>query len=195
MLLNGEVLRPVDVSRLERVFERDGVLRWADDNVIGNCRIGVSLNTLLQNLSTGKQDKKMTASLDLQGAIKLSELVRLYDGEAYILWFDGSRCEATIVLKQGCTPIDQLRAWAHALLLAQRTRMKRSERERQPKDDGSGSDDQVLLLADLRSTMEEVRKKFETDEERLRDVGWDLSVATLETRASMRVLIRSQKEK
>lgn len=185
VLQHGKVLRPADVSKKERIFERDGVLRWADDQIIGHCSIGVTLAKLLRSL--GGRGHKRTGSLDLQ-AIKMSDLMGLYDDEAYILWF--AQSEAMIVLKQGCTPIDHLKAWSHALILAQRTRAK--EAQSQPEDDGSSSEDR---LAELRSTLQETRRLFDTYEEKLGASGWDLNIAALETRAGTRIVIESNKDK
>ncbi|KAF2656811.1 DUF647-domain-containing protein, partial [Lophiostoma macrostomum CBS 122681] len=182
VLQNGQVLRPNDVSKQERVFERDGVLRWADDHRLGHCSIGVTLGSLMRSL--GPQHGR-TGSVDMQ-TIKLSELMLVFRDEAYILWFDRSKSqfEAMIALKQDCTPVDQLKAWAHALVLAQRlrSRAKASPRE---KDDG---------LEDLRSSLDEVRRTFDTLVEGLKGAGWDLEIAALETRAGTRVVVTSNGE-
>jgi hypothetical protein len=178
VLQSGNVLRPSDVSKRERIFERDGVLRWADDHLIGHCSIGVTLGTLMRSL--GPQHGR-TGSLNMQ-TIKLSELMLVFKDEAYILWFDHKQSEAMIVLKQDCTPLDQLKAWTHALLLAQRLRAKASPPE---KNDG---------LADLRSSLDEVGRTFDTLAERLRGAGWDLEIAALETRAGTRATVTSNEE-
>lgn len=172
ILQDGRILSPTEVSKRERVFEREGVLRWADDGIIGHCRIGVTMQTMLGHM--GPRHER-TGSLDLQ-AIKLSDLMRLYEYETYILWF--APTEALIVLKQGCTPIDQLKAWTQALLLVRREWVKASDR----KPDTSGE-----RFAELRSTVEETAKVFDTYAAQLRDVGWDLDVAALETRAGKRI--------
>jgi hypothetical protein len=171
MLESGRVFTPLEVSKRERVFERDGVLRWADDTVIGHCKIGVTMQTLvsLVGLRHGH-----TGSLNMQ-AIKMSELIHLYEGEGYIFW--KSQLDAVIVLKQGCTPVDQLKAWTQALLFSQ---MERTDCK--PEDDTSGD-----RLAELRSTLEKTQQIFNTYETKLRDVGWDLDIAALETRAGTRI--------
>jgi hypothetical protein len=106
----------------------------------------------------------------------------VFKDEAYILWFDHKQPEAMIVLKQDCTPLDQLKAWTHALLLAQRLRAKASPLE---KNDG---------LADLRSSLDEVGRTFDTLAERLRGAGWDLEIAALETHAGTRATVTSNEE-
>lgn len=181
VLQSGHILSPTDVSRQERIFERDGVLRWADDRLIGHCRIGVTMGTMLSHI--GGPSHKRTGSRNVQ-AIKLSDLMRLYSDEAFICWCSGS--DAVIVLKQGCTPTDQLKAWMQALLLAQNAKQKPPDRK--PDDDTSGE-----LLAELRSTLEKAQKTFDTYADRLRSAGWDLDVAALETRAGKRVECETKK--
>lgn len=182
MLHHGVVLQPADVSKRERIFEQDGVLRWADDQIIGHCSIGVTLKTLLSRMG---QSHKRTGAFEMQ-AIKLSELMGVYDDEPYVLWYD--QREAVIVLKQGCSPLDQLRAWAHALVVAQKARLGETQQKPKPDDDGSTSS-QHQLMAELRSALQETRKLFATFTDKARGAGWDLEVAALETRAGTRVVI------
>ncbi|KAF1973192.1 DUF647-domain-containing protein [Bimuria novae-zelandiae CBS 107.79] len=179
LLQDGRILSPPEVSTRERIFERDGVLRWTDDSILGHCRIGVSLENLISQ--TGQRHRR-SGSLHMQ-AIKLSDIVRLYQDEGYLLWSCGSN--AMIVLKQDCTPTDQLKAWTQALLLA-----RRRTQDSKPKDgehDTSGA-----LLAELRSALEEAQKLFNTYESQLRDAGWDLDVAVLETRPGVRIQIETK---
>lgn len=174
-----EVLSPSDVSKRERVFERDGVLRWANDEIVGYCRIGVSLHTLL---SLFGRRHRLTGSLDLQG-IKMSELLDIFADEAYILWPASPDYEALIVLKDGCAPIDQLKAWAHALLLARKRRRGRGSGGKQDDSDVSVV---TARLAELRLTLKDTQDLLIKYAEALRDKGWDLNVAVLETRAGTR---------
>jgi hypothetical protein len=181
MLQHGSVLSPTEVSQRERIFERDGVLRWADDRILGHCQIGVSLGTLLGRV--GKRHKR-TGSLDLH-SVKLSELISVFAPEAYMLWFDDSDDEATIMLKEGCTPVDQHKAWAHALLLAQRLRIGVPKDER-GKDDTSSTEGG---LAEMIRTLGEVNEHFAEYTAMLELKGWDLNVAAMETRAGSRAQI------
>jgi hypothetical protein len=181
LLQHGSVLSPRDVSQRERIFERDGVLRWADDIVLGTCRIGVPLEMLLNCI--GRRHTR-TGSLELH-AIKLSDLMDIFANEAYILWFADSDHEAIVVLKEGCSPLDHLKAWAHALLLA---RELRSNVVRDAQDPGDKSLAQGRLAATRRTldTADELFRKFVPA---LEHKGWDLHVASLETRAGVRAQI------
>jgi hypothetical protein len=184
ILQDGVVLSPLEVSQRERIFERDGVLRWVDGRIIGHCRIGVSLETLLRRMG---QRHKRTRSLELQ-TLKMSEVTDIFINEAYILWFADNNYEAMVVLKEGCTPIDQLKAWAHALLLA--FKLQGRIRTHKPADD----DDAVPAngrLALTRSTLEEANGMFMDQIAVLEGKGWDLGIAALETRAGTRCFLGS----
>jgi hypothetical protein len=186
MFQHATILGPSDVSQRERIFERDGAFRWVDDTVIGHCRIGVPLDLLLSRMG---QRHKRTGSLHLH-AIKLPELMDIFADEQYILWFADTAYEALIVLKEECTPIDQLKAWAHALLLARRVRGQESGGQLE-NDDASAAQ---KSLAELRATLEETREMWKKYAKVLEQEGWDLGVAALETRAGSRVQI-GRKEK
>lgn len=180
---HGSVLSPLEVSLRERIFERDGVLRWNDGSVLGSCSIGVSLEALLRNL--GRQHKR-TGSLDLQHT-KLADLMNVFAEEAYLLWFVNSKREAFIVLKEGCTPIDQLKAWAHALLLAHHAQ-HHSSGHKSEIDDAESADPQLTVM---RSTLEKVGRIFAVHAVVLEEKGWDLSIAAMETRAGSRAHVHS----
>jgi len=177
---NGTVLSPADVSSQERIFETDGALRWTDDSVIGRCKIGISLNLLLNHM--GRRHKR-TGSLDLH-AMKLSDLTDIFADEQYILGFSDADYEASIVLKEGCAPVNQLKAWAQALLLAQRVRSQSLEQ-----DDASPG----RRLADLRRTLKDANEVFDKYAKVLEGEGWDLDVAALETRAGSRIQLETRK--
>ncbi|KAF2269277.1 DUF647-domain-containing protein [Lojkania enalia] len=192
VLQSGAVLRPQQVSSLERIFERDGVLRWAadGDQILGRCCIGVTLSTLLARMGASR---RRTGSRELQD-IKLSELMQVYRDCAYILWYD--RSEACIVLKDGASPSDQVTAWAQALLLAHRARrhVKAAKGPWEPnvgQDDTSVSATEGGILAELRFTRKEASKMFDAHAGRLREAGWDLEIAALETKTGTRVEIES----
>ncbi|KAJ4352675.1 hypothetical protein N0V95_004059 [Ascochyta clinopodiicola] len=180
LLQQGKVLSPKEVSDTERVFERDGVLRWVDDGIAGYGRIGVSLQVLLSRLGT-RHDR--TGSMTLE-TVKVPELLDVYAAEGYLLWYAELHSEALIVLKKDCTVVDQLRAWTHALLLAQRRR------------DGSASLDMSVSgrLTELRLTLAETQRVFGQYVGPLQDKGWDLSVAALETRAGVRAVIDTKED-
>jgi hypothetical protein len=166
------------------VFEQDGVLRWCGGEVVGWARIGVEFREVLGRI--GAQHSTGTGSLHLQG-VGLEEVLDVFGDEKYVLWpAESSEQAALIVLKEGCTAVDQLKAWAHALLLAKRLRDGRLD------DDTSIPHDR--LLAELRQTLKDMREMFVNHVDTLREKGWDLNVAALETRAGTRAHIDSRKQ-
>lgn len=178
ILQDGKILSPKDVSERERVFESDGVLRWVDDSIIGSCRIGVSLQVLLRSFGAVHS---RTKSLDLE-MMRVAELLEIFVAEGYILWFSEIHAETLIVLKKDCTAIDQLKAWAHALLIAQR------RRNTSDNFDASASGQ----LTELRHTLTKMREVFNQYVGPLQDKGWSLSVAALQTRAGVRAVIETK---
>jgi len=180
MIQHEKALDPTEVSKRERIFERDGVLRWTDGQVVGYGRIGVKLQTLLERLAPSHEK---TRSVRLE-AVELSELMKLYKDESYILWFDVSTSEAFIVLKQGSTPNTQLKAWTQALLVAWRAK-KATKQPLASRESGAESP-----LSELHLTLRQIRETFEEYAERLRTAGWDLDIAALETRSGTRTVIK-----
>jgi len=172
LLAYDKVLAPQDVSRRERIFERDGVLRGVHDQVIGYGRIGVSFQQLIRAMSRGNHT---TGSVTLHGN-ELARLVDLYRSELYILWFDWEVSTVYILLKQGTTAQSQLKAWCQGLLLAQRATENSDEKE---------SD--TLRFAALVSSLEQTSKGFDEYTERLRAASWDLEISALETRSGTRL--------
>jgi hypothetical protein len=170
LISHDRVPTPQQVSKRERIFERDGVLRWDDDQIIGHGHIGVSLARLIRRLGV---------SNDSTGAVhivpqKLSRLVNLYKDEGYVLWFDFSSSTAFIALKQGSSFQTQLKAWCQGLLIA---------KELQKGKDGSHTD-VFPIIAD---TFARTTKMFEEYPRRLGAEGWDLNIAALETHSGTRL--------
>lgn len=176
LLAYDKVLSPQDVSRRERIFERDGVIRGSHGQVIGYCRIGVSLQQLMKAMSRGP--RTTTGSVTLHGN-ELARLVEIYKSETYILWFNWELSTAYILLKQGTTTQAQLKAWSQGLLLAQRAA-----------ENSGGKDSDNLQFAALVASLEQTSKRFDEDTERLRAAGWDLDISALETRSGTRLVCK-----
>ncbi|KNG52312.1 duf647 domain-containing protein [Stemphylium lycopersici] len=188
LIQDGVVLSPHEVSARERIFEKTGVLRWSDGEVLGKCRIGVSLQELLGRIGT---QHKQSGSVALRG-LQTSDLLDIFITEAYVLWPATTADEALIVLKAGCGPIDQLRAWAHALLLAKRARSGDGSSGSKPDDGASpkaAKGDLNAELAELTRTLKDVRAMFERYGDVMREKGWDLGAAAMETKAGTRLQV------
>ncbi len=172
------VLSPEEVSKRERIFERDGVLRWKGWHVLGYCKIGLPLRLVLRSLVIRTEP---TGSVR-NPAIGLSRIWDLYHDEDYLLWYDSSKRKAMIVLKDEASPTSQLKAWAQALLVAQR-RHRHVETERKVSVD----EDTFTVL---RATLTDVSRTFENHLQRLRTAGWDVDTAALETSSGRRIMIK-----
>ncbi|KAF2085924.1 DUF647-domain-containing protein, partial [Saccharata proteae CBS 121410] len=176
LIQHDEALTPQEVSKRERIFERGGALRWTDGRVIGRCRIGVRLDEVVGRL--GVRDER-TQSVRTN-ATALSGLLRVFQHESYVLWFDASAREAAIVLKQDSSPVSQLKGWTTALLLL----LGASERQashgsQQPLGAGDGD---VEVESMLREALKRTNEVFDGFATRLAEAGFDLQVAALETR-------------
>lgn len=221
LLAYDKILSPQQVSQRERIFElRDGALRWADDQVIGRCRIGVRLAELVARLPGAEAGapaaaRKTGAVVRDAGAsaktMSLSTLLKVFEHESYLLWFDSARSEALIVLKQSCEPAAQLQAWTQALLLASRHGAaaggRRGAAATQTLGPQSATSQQGLRQAaeehgrvndvetELRLTLEQTRQMFGggsgSAKKRLEAAGWDLSIAALETHSGTRAGVRA----
>ncbi|KAF1990957.1 DUF647-domain-containing protein [Aulographum hederae CBS 113979] len=181
LLEDDKVLTPIEVSRRERIFERDGALRWMAGPVFGFCKIGVKFQALLLHLATESQ---RTGSMRV-AKTELAALVELFRNENYMLWYDDSTAEAVIVLKEGITTESQLKAWCHALSLARRV-------SHQPGTTANVANTQQALIAHVAATLKDTTTDFDAYARRLRAAGWDLEVAALETHSGYR-LARSPK--
>jgi hypothetical protein len=168
----GKLLTPNEVSSQERIFERDGVLRWRGGNVLGYCEIGVSLRRILDLIGTADQSTGSYKFPETQSSARLLEEFRDDD---YIMWYDDSRKTFLIVLKATSNTITQLHAWLHALLLAKALFGR----------DFTKGDS--ILDAIIQSHVELRRLNTRSLYERLPAAGWDVETGALETRSGTRI--------
>lgn len=169
---HDRVLSPKQVSAKERIFERDGILRDADDKCLGYCKIGVPASELLKRL--GKTDR-LTKATNLSDG-RLMQLLDLFEEESYIVYPERPSDTACILLKRGSDTAGQLKAWYHALLLVRQAE--------------HGSEGEKGSMDAVRRTLVAVRKDWGKVQARLADAGWDLDTAALETTSGSRVSIQ-----
>ncbi|PYH71417.1 RUS1 family protein [Aspergillus vadensis CBS 113365] len=190
-----KTLTPAHVSKQEKIFEIDGILRWSSSTTtppqpLGYCRIGISLQQFLSSsaLST-------TSFKSLRTPIPMPQLTTLFSKEEYILYLTTNRSSskknptwhANILLKNTTTSQSQLKAWAHALLAA-RVLLTSSAAAA----DSINTSDQIGSTMDvLHRTLEFLNEgsRFDRYTTVLTDNGWDLSIAALETRSGRRVVV------
>lgn len=165
------VLSPAQVAAREAIFERDGVLRWSSAAaagpapVLGVCRIGVSVGEFLRWLGGAGR-----------AGVPLGRLQEAFRAEAYILFLAGGN--AAILLKRGCTPRAQLKAWMHALLAA-----------RVLGDMHEAGDETERVVGVVESTLRFLdQTRVDGYLDALTRAGWDVDLAALETRPGRRII-------
>ncbi|GAB1195366.1 hypothetical protein APSETT444_004624 [Aspergillus pseudonomiae] len=178
-----QIPTPAQVSKQERVFETDGILRWfsapSTQHRVGTCRIGVSLEQFLAPSAT------RTGSGSLKTSTPMSHLSSLFSSEDYLLFLHRNRhsWDARILLKTSSTTQSQLKAWMHALLAA---RVLCSSAEKKRTQD---STEVEYITYTISETLTYLNEKSRMDQymSALTQAGWDLDVAALETRSGRRV--------
>lgn len=164
-------LSPEEISLQERIFERDGVLRWRGGKVLGYCLMGVPLRQVLE---------LFTAPDNITGSYKGAELKdaeRLLDEfeeDGYILWYNSSKRTFLIVLEASSSVTTQFHAWVHALVLA--------------KQIDQGLKDVSVLDAVIQSHSELKTISTEIFGLKLKEAGWDVETGALETRSGTRIM-------
>jgi Vitamin B6 photo-protection and homoeostasis len=175
LLAIDKVLRPKQVSALEWIFERDGVLRWNDGVKIGHCKIGVGLDAFVRLLGDCNARSRSTTMRE----VSLIEILTVFAEEEYLMWPDFLSRTEWIVLKQGCNARSQLKAWCHGLLLAKEI----SGLEHVP----NGRE----LLGMVKKSLDQTTNSFGGYAQRLEAAGWDLDVAALETQSGARAVVKA----
>lgn len=168
----GIVLTPEEASHQERIFEWDGILRWKGRSLSAKARIGIPFRELLDSLAPSYQTTGSVKSPDVEAAT----LAKLYRKEGYVMWYSKSQRCAYIVLKEGASPSAQLRGWAHALWVVQSLHDNSTRGSLHPQD--------VLTLS---SALESLSERWEDFLNELKQKGWDLEIASLETSSGTRI--------
>ena len=148
--------------------------------VIGNDALSRILNSL------SLQHNRYNDSKELYEP-SISDILSIFKEEQYILWYP-RRTQILIALKEGITPVQQLKAWAHALLLAKAwLEWVLSFPERLGNGDSLHAEAELMEI--IASTLEQVNRDWKVIEEGLRRNGWDVDTASLETGEGTRVKV------
>ncbi|KAH8422888.1 uncharacterized protein LDX57_000644 [Aspergillus melleus] len=179
-------LSPAEVTKQERIFETDGILRWSSirspsTSRIGFCRIGLSFQQFLASSSS------YASSGSLKTHLPVSQLSSLFREESYMLMlrYTNQTCYADILLKNTSTVQAQLKAWAHALLAVRvlSTSLKGGT---------AISIDRVLNILSTTLNFLNDNGRFEQYLQALTHVGWDVNLGALETKPGRRVINENQ---
>ncbi|KAL7274991.1 hypothetical protein RUND412_002085 [Rhizina undulata] len=177
------ILTPQEVAKCERIFERDGVLRW-NSEVLGYAEIGVKLEVLVRSLEIQTRRPQEAQHSMEDSDVRLSDVAKVFQMQQYIMWHDVEKTRVMICLKSGITAPQQLKAWVHALIVAKEIR----DRIAQGGKTGPLISKKMTLDI-IEKALRVLSLSFEGSVERLRSAGWDLSTAALETRPGYRVAI------
>lgn len=178
-LAHDKVLTPEEVSRQERIFESDGVLRWkGSKRILGHAKIGVTLISLA-TLASGHS---VTGSIRIRTLVDMASLVEVYRHEEYMLWYEARSRTAYIVLKEGASSTSQLKAWTQALWIAHRHAAIQAT--------GDALDEMATSRL-TEATLKDLSSQWRGCLERLKKSGWDTEVASLETSSGTRIRIHA----
>ncbi|KAH8821217.1 vitamin B6 photo-protection and homoeostasis-domain-containing protein [Xylogone sp. PMI_703] len=201
----AKLLTPQTLSNHERIFEKDGILRWTTVNInthsstlrsliLGTCHIGVPFSRLLALLSPPSSGKR-----SYNPSTILPSILNLYTSQGYILWYDRKRTTFLIILKEGSDVRDQIRGWVHALYAAwvlYHLKKPLSPRDKDISRSGSSEEDDQALLHVFTQTMHVLTQVFSPDETgekdlftRLEESGWDITIGAMETMPGRRIAL------
>ena len=169
---------PDEISSYERVFERDGVLRWQRQRIISYAQIGVSLRKILDLVA---QSDGKTGSYTGPKSQDASKLMDIFKDESYILWYDQPHNRFLICLKFPSNTETQLHAWMHALFMAVQVQA------------GLGNHSVVEVLDSTRMNFRHWTETYKIFEN-LKRVGWDLNTAALETSSGTRIRVKDHEK-
>ncbi|KAL8663743.1 MAG: hypothetical protein Q9168_008041 [Polycauliona sp. 1 TL-2023] len=172
----ARILTPEEVAGQERIFEWDGVLRWKSSSPFAAARIGLRVQDLLASLAPAHG---RTGSIGDTEA-RLARLIRLYGQEEFLVWYDAPKRLGYITLKERATAESQLKAWALVLWIAHRHQHH-----------AAGPDATCAVFESSlemhRRTLQELSVQWHDCISRLRGAGWDLDIASLETKSGSRI--------
>jgi hypothetical protein len=173
---------PETISCQERVFERDGILRFQgwENGPVGYCRLGVSLQTLLEAI----RDPRYRTSAEIEE--ELGNLMSRFESsenggpshfeeEGFSIALD-RRCNTFLVLlAESATPRTICHAWLQALQFSQTLQSPSEGLDR---------------VEDLRRDQIVIDRLFPEMWRRLAENGWDLEVNGMETRSGTRISLQ-----
>lgn len=204
----GVMVTPGRAARLERIFERDGVLRWGESEVLGFARIGATFSELAASfhgaIASGGDGARGGGFPTVGGGghsrgglfpssrptITIHDIAKVFRNEKHLLWYDARKREVTICLKNDITSEEQLKAWVHALFVAKKIR-HHNDNNSEKKLSLSSPLTNEEILGVIETTLFDLGMSFATTVGQLRAVGWDLGTAALETKPGYRVGICS----
>ncbi|APA12446.1 hypothetical protein sscle_09g072160 [Sclerotinia sclerotiorum 1980 UF-70] len=176
---------PKDISRKERIFERDGAIRHIQGVVLGYCKVGVSLREILSSISSSPT---VSGSYKEETSSIITSLFKIYKNQGYVMWYSRRQNTFLVILKENTAPSVQLDAWFHAvwaLSVSSSPAVGNST---------NGSDQDILKWIEDSLRDSSLCKEKANLYEELRNKGWDLDTAAMEVRAGSRLVVSGGEE-
>jgi len=191
LLSHDKVLTPSQVSQKERIFERDGAMRTITGDIMGWCHIGMSFGQLVESIESNSASSGGTASIKVDRDC-LNRLLDIFkpDKARYIIWVDIEASRCWIVLRQGLSVCEQIKAW-YAAYVAMRMLLTENGQHvtRSTRSIGiERGQTAERTLGVLERAQSDVEMHFDLIEQRLRQAGWDMETAALETHSGTRIM-------
>ncbi|KAL8697571.1 MAG: hypothetical protein Q9201_007058 [Fulgogasparrea decipioides] len=181
-LEQDKVLSPKEVSLRERIFEWDGVLRWGSSSPFATARVGLPLRDLLTSMAPAHE--KTGSIRDAEA--RVVRLIQLYSQEKFLVWYDAPQRVGHIVFKEGAAAKCQLKAWALVLWISHRHLLAEESKGAHAT---SAMFESTLDLH--RTTLQELSSRWPDCVSRLGTGGWDVDIASLETRSGNRIRLQA----
>ena len=185
-LMRDKVPKPEDISKHERIFEQDGVLRDAKGNALGSCVFQSSIKPLFE--SQASQNRSTSGALSVN-ASWIEQLLDVFAKHKFVINItpstDKQHYNYQAFLKKGATTADCVAAWFTALAFAEAERsMRGSQTTGELYYSPTG---RKTLLRVLNLSVDGVQQLLKRYSDDLKALGWDLDNNALETRSSVRI--------
>lgn len=157
---------------IEEVGEKESVLGlWSAIDTKG-CRIGVTVEELFSTISRSDMLKDGFGSLSGKSEA-FSELLSMFQGEKYLMWFDRDTSNASVALKKDAQAADQMKAWVHVAMMQRLTKQE-------ARQNGYSS---------IKDTLSQVNRSWDELCKVLASAGWRLEMTNVEDGKGVRILI------
>ncbi|KAI0077116.1 DUF647-domain-containing protein [Panus rudis PR-1116 ss-1] len=179
------ILSPAEVAAREHLFGRENALLDSSSHscrIAGYATIGSPVSSILPPQNSIFRREFFSR---LRKSSWLSELLSIFSQERYIVWFDFSSSPLSckprfhILLKEGHTAEDHLKAWVFASDLATACSRSGSVYERTPAE----------LIQEVKMQMQLFDERFRGFVDALKSAGWDVDVPGLVSGSPKTVII------
>ncbi|KAK5054648.1 hypothetical protein LTR84_001539 [Exophiala bonariae] len=179
-ILHGHTKSLNDVGRQETVLGRARILRTAEGRLLSSCKIGASVDNLLQCMRLHELGA-IGGSDDVDKSF--ARLLEIFREEKYLLWVNTTTNRAVIVLTADASSVTQAKGFLHLMRLLRSQSSSLSER----KEGVKGIQEPMSLppqtdeiLARLKQTLDQNNEHWPAIVARVEAAGWELEKGNLE---------------